>query len=163
MTAPQSTPLPISIAAQVTYERKHLDGVLGRDAGHRNADGRQALRDAGNPIALAQGRKPKCDGFIERRSHPLDGVTHALEVLVIHANSDANYQPPLDRVDGLQFVKPLLVRVGLALIAVAVKLGRSLLDVLTEASTEFGEWAIAPIVRHGRRLSREGELDRPQI
>ena len=71
---------------------------------------------------------------------------------MIHANSDASYRPALDHVDGIQFAKRLLVWVGVALAAVAVKLGRPLLDMLTEASAEFGEWAIAPIMRRGRRL-----------
>ena len=72
---------------------------------------------------------------------------------MIHANSDASYRPPLDCVDGLQFVQRLLVRVGLAWIAVAVNLGRSVLNMLTEASAEFGEWAMGRIVRRGRRQS----------
>ena len=60
---------------------------------------------------------------------------------MIHANSDANYRPALDRVDGIQFAKRLLVWAGVAWIAVAVKLSRSLLDMLTEASA--GGLAIA--------------------
>ena len=82
---------------------------------------------------------------------------------MIHANSDANYRPALDRVDGIQFVKRLFVWVGVGSIAVAVKLGRSLIDMLTEASAEFGEWAIARMLSRGRRLSQESEFGCPQI
>jgi len=91
------------------------------------------------------------------------GIAYTLEVLVIHANSDANYRPALDRVDGIQFAKRLLVWAGVAWIAVAVKLSRSLLDMLTEASAEFGEWAIARMLSRGRRLSQESEFGCPQI
>ena len=90
-------------------------------------------------------------------------MPYTLEVLVIHANSDANYRPALDRVDGIQFVKRLFVWVGVGSIAVAVKLGRSLIDMLTEASAEFGEWAIARMMRRGHRLSQESEFGCPQI
>ena len=82
---------------------------------------------------------------------------------MIHANSDANYRPALDRIDGIQFAKRLPVWVGVASIAVAVKLSRSLIDMLTEASAEFGEWGIARMMRRGRRLSQESEFGCPQF
>jgi len=44
-----------------------------------------------------------------------------------------------------------------------VKLSRSPLDMLTEVSAEFGEWAIARTLRRGRRLSQESEFGCPQI
>ena len=80
------------------------------------------------------------------------GIPYAVEVLVISAKSGANYRPALDRTDGIQFVERLICA-GVALIAAGVKLTRAVLDMLTEASADLGEWAIA---RHAVGVSVRG-------
>ena len=70
------------------------------------------------------------------------GIPYTVEVLVIYGRSGATYRPALYRTHGIQFVERLLIWTGLVLIAVGVKLSRSVLDMLTEASADLGEWAL---------------------
>ena len=80
------------------------------------------------------------------------GIPYTVEVLVVYGRSGANYRPARNRSDRIQYVERLLIWAGVVLIAVVVKLNRSVLEVLTEASADFGEWALARQVvrRRGR-------------
>jgi hypothetical protein len=71
------------------------------------------------------------------------GILYAVEVLWIYAESGDNYRPELHRANKIQFIERLLIWAGVVLIGALLRLSRPVLNMLTEASADLGEWALA--------------------
>jgi len=70
------------------------------------------------------------------------GVLYFVHVLVTYTRSDECPQPVLDRRALVQSCGQLLAWFGIAVLAVSVRLGRPVFDMLCEASADLGEWAL---------------------
>jgi hypothetical protein len=81
------------------------------------------------------------------------GVLYAIEVLWIYAKCGENYRPELHRANKIQFIEQLLIWAGVVLIEALVRLSRPVLNMLTEASADLGEWALA---RHAAGVPVQG-------
>ena len=73
------------------------------------------------------------------------GLYYAVEILITYAKSGVQGRPGIDRQDPLGSAGRSLVWVGTLAISLAVKALRPLLDMLSEASAEIGEWALLEI------------------
>jgi hypothetical protein len=72
------------------------------------------------------------------------GVVYTIQILKTYASARAGepHWPPLDRKEPVRSAEQVLIWGGVFLVAVAVRLVRPLVDMLSEASAEVGEWAI---------------------
>jgi hypothetical protein len=71
------------------------------------------------------------------------GILYFVHVLVTYTNSDQDPRPVLDRRNLVESSGQLLAWAGNAALAVSVKLGRPLFDMLCEASADLGEWVLS--------------------
>jgi hypothetical protein len=72
------------------------------------------------------------------------GVLYAIQILKTYASAHAGepHWPPLDRKEPIRSAEQVLIWGGVFVVAVVVRLVRPLVDTLSEASAEVGEWAI---------------------
>jgi len=72
------------------------------------------------------------------------GVLYAIQILKTYASARAGepHWPPLDRKEPIRSAEQVLIWGGVFVVAVVVRLVRPLVDMLSEASAEVGEWAI---------------------
>ena len=71
------------------------------------------------------------------------GVFYAVQVLIAYAKHESLQRPAFDRNDRLQSAGDLLVWAGVLTVWTVGRLARPLVNMLSEASAEVGEWAIA--------------------
>lgn len=73
------------------------------------------------------------------------GVLYVIEILKTYASARAGepHWPPLDRKEPIRSAEQVLIWTGVFVVAVVVRLARPVLDTLSEASAEVGEWAIS--------------------
>ena len=73
------------------------------------------------------------------------GVLYAVQIFRTYASARAGeaHWPPLDRKEPIRSAEQVLIWSGVFLVAVAVRLARPVMDMLSEASAEVGEWAIS--------------------
>jgi len=71
-------------------------------------------------------------------------VLYAVQIMKTYASARAGEPawPPLDRKEPIRSAEQVLIWGGVFLVAVTVRLVRPLIDTLSEASAEVGEWAI---------------------
>jgi hypothetical protein len=74
-------------------------------------------------------------------------------VLIRYNTDGANYRFSLDPKDPVKSVETLLVWLGVKVLAVCLRFGRAVLNVLLEASAEVGEWLMrhSPTVKENIR------------
>jgi hypothetical protein len=72
------------------------------------------------------------------------GIMYAVQILKTYASARAGepHWPPLDRKEPIRSAEQVLIWGGVFVVAVVVRLARPLVDMLSEASAEVGEWAI---------------------
>jgi len=73
------------------------------------------------------------------------GVLYAVQILKTYASARAGqpHWPPLNRKEPIRSAEQVLIWGGVFIVAVMVRLVRPLVDTLSEASAEVGEWAIS--------------------
>ncbi len=73
------------------------------------------------------------------------GVLYAIQIFKTYASVRAGrpHWPPLNRKEPIRSAEQVLIWGGVFVLAVAVRLLRPLVDTLSEASAEVGEWAIS--------------------
>lgn len=81
------------------------------------------------------------------------GLLYAVEVIASYAKCGEHDCPEFDPAHIVDSIERLAVWVGVISIRVSVRMCRPLLGVLTEASADVGEWALA---RHPVRASLPG-------
>ncbi|HXJ92817.1 MAG TPA: hypothetical protein VMT20_08035 [Terriglobia bacterium] len=72
------------------------------------------------------------------------GVLYAIQILKTYARARAGepHWPPLDWKEPIRSAEQVLIWGGVFVVAVGVRLVRPLVDTLSEASAEVGEWAM---------------------
>src|SRR5215469_2821168 len=72
------------------------------------------------------------------------GIMYAVQIWKTYASARAGepHWPPLDRREPIRSAEQVLIWGGVFVAAVVVRLSRPLVDILSEASAEVGEWAI---------------------
>jgi hypothetical protein len=83
------------------------------------------------------------------------GLFYAAEVMVNFVRSGESYQPAVDHEHPVRSAGRLLVGAGVLVTAAVVALGRPVVAMLSEASAEVGEWALAK--RQNRVPGRPGQ------
>jgi hypothetical protein len=73
------------------------------------------------------------------------GVLYAAQILKTYASARAGkpHWPPLDWKEPIRSAEQVLIWGGVFVVAVIVRLARPMVDMLSEASAEVGEWAIS--------------------
>jgi len=73
------------------------------------------------------------------------GVLYAIQILKAYVSARAGEPdwPPLDRKEPIRSAEQVLIWGGVLVVAVLVRLVRPLVDMLSEASAEVGEWAMS--------------------
>lgn len=73
------------------------------------------------------------------------GVLYAIQILKTYARARAGepHWPPLDRKEPIRSAEQVFIWAGVFVVAVVVRLARPVVDMLSEASAEVGEWAIS--------------------
>ena len=77
------------------------------------------------------------------------GLFYAVVVLTSYARSGAYPRPHWDERDAVASVRESVVWLGVSILALLVRVGRPLMNVLWEGSADVGEWVIA---RHQARV-----------
>lgn len=72
------------------------------------------------------------------------GILYVIQILKTYASARAGepHWPPLDRKEPIRSAEQVLIWGGVFVVAVVARLVRPLVDMLSEASAEVGEWAI---------------------
>ena len=70
------------------------------------------------------------------------GVFYVVQVLITYAKQEGHLRPGYDPNDRLRSAERLLVWAGVMAVWAVVRLGRPVVNMLSEASADFGEWAI---------------------
>ena len=70
------------------------------------------------------------------------GVFYAVQVLIAYARQESHVRPDYDPNDRLRSAERLLIWAGVMTVWAIVSVGRPLVNTLSEASADFGEWAI---------------------
>jgi hypothetical protein len=78
------------------------------------------------------------------------GLLYAVQVIGGYAKFGEHDRPEFDPTHIIESVEQLIIWVGVTSIRLSVRLSRPLLGLLTEASADVGEWALA---RHTAGLS----------
>jgi hypothetical protein len=73
------------------------------------------------------------------------GVLYALQILKTYASARNGepHWPPLDRKEPIRSAEQVLIWAGVFVVAVVMRLVHPVVDMLSEASAEVGEWAIS--------------------
>jgi hypothetical protein len=71
------------------------------------------------------------------------GLFYAGQVLIAYATQESHERPKFDAGDRLRSAERLLIWGGVMTVWVIAQLARPLIDMLSEASAEVGEWAIS--------------------
>jgi hypothetical protein len=71
------------------------------------------------------------------------GVFYSVQILVACAKNESHERPSLDPTDRLRSAARLLLWIGVVTVGVIGQLARPLMNTLSEASAEVGEWAIS--------------------
>ena len=71
------------------------------------------------------------------------GVFYVLQVLISYAKHESHERPDFDSRDRLRSAERLLVWAGVMTVWGLVRVSRPVINILSEASAEVGEWAIS--------------------
>jgi len=71
------------------------------------------------------------------------GIFYAIQVMVAYAKHESHERPSFDPNDRLRWAERLLIWAGVMTVWVVGKLARPVINMLSEASAEVGEWAIS--------------------
>jgi hypothetical protein len=71
------------------------------------------------------------------------GLYYTVEVALAYTRSGASHRPVTHRENPLRSARSWLIRSGVVTVSVLAKLAAPVLDALSEASAEVGEWAIS--------------------
>jgi len=73
------------------------------------------------------------------------GALYAVQIFKTYASARAGeaHWPPLNRREPIRSAEQVLIWGGVFVVAVVVRLARPVVDMLSEASAEVGEWAIS--------------------
>ena len=71
------------------------------------------------------------------------GVLYAVQVIGCYAKFGEHDRPEFDPTHKIKSVEQLVIWVGVTSIRLSMRISRPLLRILTEASADVGEWALA--------------------
>jgi hypothetical protein len=71
------------------------------------------------------------------------GVFYAVQVLITYAQHETYERPQFDEREKLRSTMRLLIWAGVMTVWITVRLARPVVNMLSEASAEVGEWAIS--------------------
>jgi hypothetical protein len=84
------------------------------------------------------------------------GLLYAIEVIRMYAKAGEHERPAFDPAEVIESTERLLIWVGVILIRVSIRISRPVLDVLSEASADLGEWALARHAAGAPSRGRQG-------